>query len=195
MPNIKPIASSLTTTKIVRPSSPSVKATEPLRSTGLSTVRPRPAIITKAKIDPAHHPATRIPTATQPPTRVSDLDVLMNRQQADETKSVASRSNSLSSSTVLDQIPRILFLPETVKHVRPVRSEELKIFSSQVPSDQFNRTHESLSTVQLESTDEPEPVADLSGSSNLTRDLSEDSLNEHYHIQKLLQHSKWKCLA
>ena len=204
--NIRPIiTSSPTTTKIVRPSSPAVKTREPVRTAAVLTARPRPGqtIATRAKIVTRHPPATPIPTLAQPSTRVSDLDALITQQQQeDETKRVSSRSNSLSSSTILDQIQRVLFLPETVKHVRPVRSEELKIFSSQIPSDQLNLTNESLTTLKtdaLESIPDPESVADRSEpsskTSNRARDLSEDSLNEHHHIRRILQKSTWNHLA
>jgi hypothetical protein len=73
------------------------------------------------------------PTLTTP--RVSDLDVLMAERQINNNNNntpsnVPLKSTIISPSPIVNNLRRSLFSTDSVKVVRPVRSQELKIFSS-----------------------------------------------------------------
>lgn len=76
-----------------------------------------------------------------------------------------------------------------MKIVRPVRSQELKLFSCHLTPEKIVPKNESLSTLTPSSYDsiDDNQLIQSKIPSNINRDFSEDSLNEHYHIQKLLQ--------
>jgi hypothetical protein len=168
---------------------------------------------------------TRIPIIVQSISstpRVSDLDALMAEKHTDKIKTppvIELKSTLISPSPLANTIRRSLFSTDSVKIVRPVRSQELKIFSchltpeispSKPPppptpsvSDDISyqsNIDETLSTLTWTS---PEQKTDnqlidknddsSSNASVVRHDLSEDSLNslnEHYHIRQLLKSSK-----
>ena len=72
-----------------------------------------------------------------------------------------------------------------MKHIRPVRSRELKLFSCHLTPEVSVPKNESSSTLT------PSPYHSIhdhqENISGVLRDFSEDSLNEHHHIQNLLQ--------
>lgn len=114
---------------------------------------------------------------------MTDLDALIAEQEKQRS---IDRSTSIIPSTLIQSA---LFSTETVKHVRPVRSEQLKLFSCHLATGIPLPTQESVSTLTPSSyhsiTDKPPSLPALIGDS--IRDFSEDSLNEHNHTQKLLQ--------
>jgi hypothetical protein len=183
------VSSSATIIKSPRPRYTLAKSSEPPRSITTTSTRPRPSqvISNKPKISTTtNNSKTRIPTVIQQSRRVSDLDALMAEQRDN-------KSTIISPSPIINS----LFSPDTVKLVRPVRGQELKIFSNHLTSEISFQTSESLSTLtppSLESIVDSKSIEknnDYSCSSFIvTRDFSEDSLNEHYHIQKLLKQSK-----
>ena len=118
---------------------------------------------------------------------------------------------------IVNNIRRSLFSTDSVKVVRPVRSQELKIFSCHLTTDTTSalptitvsneiyqsNIDETLSTLTPTSslsqkTDNKSLNSQIidknddasSNTSAILRDLSEDSLNEHYHIKQLLKSSK-----
>jgi hypothetical protein len=159
------------------------------------------------------------PMSTTP--RVSDLDVLMAAKHIDNTKTPPKnqvKSTVISPSPLANNFQRSLFSTNTVKIVRPVRSQELKIFSchltpeisspkpplpSPISDETSNQSNidETLSTLtQTSSEQKPDNQIDeksddsSSNTSDIRHDLSDDSLNslnEHYHIRQLLKSSKW----
>jgi len=219
-----------TTNKSIRPHYTFSKSPEQLRSVTGTVTRPRPAhtIVNKSKIGTANTTTsnikTRTPTIAQPTSstpRVSDLDVLMAEKHINNNKTspdVELKPTIISPSPPVNNIRRSLFLTDSVKVVRPVRSQELKIFSchlttetsksppkvSNEMSSQLN-IDDTLSTLTPTSseqkTDNKSPNNLIieqnddssSNTSAVLRDLSEDSLNslnEHYHIRQLLKSSK-----
>jgi hypothetical protein len=128
----------------------------------------------------------------------------MAEQQKQIASKVSDKPKIIPPSPLVNNIQRSLFSKDSVKLVRPVRSQELKLFSCHLPPQTLTslpdeisfQTNESLSTLtppSLESITDNKPNDDSNSPSNLTsitRDFSEDSLNEHHHIQKLLQQSK-----
>jgi hypothetical protein len=112
---------------------------------------------------------------------------------------------------LVNNIRRSLFSTDSVKVVRPVRSQELKLFSCHLTTDTTpalpttttvsNEIHptnagETLSTLTPISSEQKTDKNDDFSSNNsaILHDLSEDSLNEHYHIKQLLKSSKL-CLS
>ena len=78
----------------------------------------------------ARTPVIVPPMSTTP--RVSDLDVLMAAKHIDNNKTPPKnqlKSTVISPSPLANNFQRSLFSTNTVKIVRPVRSQELKIFS------------------------------------------------------------------
>lgn len=76
--------------------------------------------------------STNAPPPPLPPStaRVSDLDALMAEQQHNQTPPhIPTKSFTISPPSMVHPIRCSLFSPESVKVVRPVRSQELKIFS------------------------------------------------------------------
>ena len=132
----------------------------------------------------------------------------MAEQQNKITSKLSDKPTTVSPPPIANNIQHSLFSKDSVKLVRPIRSQDLKLFSCHltpeiltlIPDGISFQTNESLSTLtppSLESiTDNKstENKNDYSNSSSnitsITRDFSEDSLNEHYHIQKLLKQSK-----
>jgi hypothetical protein len=131
------------------------------------------------------------------------------------------KSTIISPPPIVNNIRRSLFSTDSVKVVRPVRSQELKLFSCHLTTDTTsalpttatvsNEIHpsnadETLSTLtpilSEQKTDNKllnNQIIDKnedfsSNNSAILRDLSEDSLNEHYHIKQLLKSSKL-CLS
>ena len=130
------------------------------------------------------------------------------------------KSTNISTSPIANNIRRSLFLTDSVKVVRPVGSHELKIFSCPLPTETLPGTlsaplapsnelscesnnDEKLSTLTPTSlnpttdknfSNHEAIIKDADSSSNIsavTHDLSEDSLNEHYQIKKLLNTGKY----
>jgi hypothetical protein len=156
---------------------------------------------------------------TPPSTaRVSDLDALMAENHHPQTPpNVELKSPIISPSSMVNNIRRSLFSTDSFKVVRPVRSQELKIFSCHLSSDisipvQTSRVSDDISYDETYSTLTPSSSEfktdnksldnqiieksdnSLSNTSAVLRDLSEDSLNslnEHYHIRQLLKTSKF----
>jgi len=132
----------------------------------------------------------------------------MAEQQKQNASKVSDKPKIIPPSPLVNNIQRSLFSKDSVKLVRPVRSQELKLFSCHLPPQTLTslpdeisfQTNESLSTLtppSLESITDNKPTDNKNDDSNspsnltsITRDFSEDSLNEHHHIQKLLQQSK-----
>jgi hypothetical protein len=160
----------------------------------------------------------RIPTVVQPTSstaRVSDLDALMAEKQVHINKippTIELKSTIISPSPMANNIRRSLFSTDSVKVVRPVRSQELKIFSSHLTSETskppvppriMNETFSILIPTSSEQKTDNNKSPDnyiteknddsYSNTSAVLRELSEDSLNslnEHYHIRQLLKSSK-----
>jgi len=205
------------------------KSPEPLRSVTLSVTRSRPAhtVVNKSKNIPSiTHSKIRSPLTNSTTPRVSDLDALMAEKQIDNTQTqISSPPNNEIKSTLIPPVPivnnirRSLFSPDTVKVVRPVRSQELKLFSCHLTNEQTSPSikliDEISSSVNIDetlSTLTPKSINDQTSSSQtndkqddspssssntsaILRDLSEDSLNslnEHYHIRQLLKNSTSK---
>jgi hypothetical protein len=160
-------------------------------------------------------PAMTQKASTSTP-RVSDLDVLMAEKHVNtkivpsvELKSTDKRK-IISPSPLVNNIRRSLFSTDAVKVVRPVRSQELKIFSSHLITESTpvidevscqSNIDETLSTLTPSTERKADKKSfdnqtmdkndDLSSNTSvLIRNLSEDSLNEHHHIRQLLQSSK-----
>ena len=157
----------------------------------------------------------RIPIFVQPTppsttARVSDLDALMAEKQT--PPAVEFKPPTIPPSPLVNNIRRSLFSADSVKVVRPVRSQELKIFSCHLPSEisppartshaadeiSYDETYSTLtpSSSELKSDNPINEQCDQSPSNTsvVLRDLSEDSLNslnEHYHIRQLLKTSKF----
>jgi hypothetical protein len=154
----------------------------------------------------------RIPTFVKPtpptPTtaRVSDLDALMAEKHNHKSPPTIELKPTITSpSPMTNNIRRSLFSTDSVKVVRPVRSQELKIFSCHlspeisIPSQPPARTSDEISYVsnidETYSTLTPSSSDlktdnksldnqiieksdnSLSNTSAVLRDLSEDSLN------------------
>ncbi|CAF0935566.1 unnamed protein product, partial [Adineta ricciae] len=184
-------------TKPSRPRYTLAKSSEPLR-----TVTPTPPTSTRTSASKSTKPApatvkARPPPVTHQSARVSDLDALIAQRQA-QTKAKKPTSIPVTSVTN-NKIRQSLFTKNTVKLVRPVRSQELKTFSChltpEVPNIVSNevvcQTNESLSTLtppSLESITETKTIEKKEDSStpSIAHDFSEDSLNEHHHGQKLV---------
>ncbi|CAF1261920.1 unnamed protein product [Adineta steineri] len=216
--NQKTVSSSSITNKSVRPRYTLAKSSETPRSAGtiattttITTAPVRPTkktlIVNKPNLT-ATKPTTnsiktRKPIVNQQSARVSDLDVLMAERQ--KTTTTSKKSTIVTPSPVVNNIQQSLFRKDKIKVVRPVRSQELKLFSCHltpkipptVPNEIIYQTNESLSTLtpsSFESIADNKPIEkkeECSDSSSnvisINRDFSEDSLNEHYYIQKLLQ--------
>lgn len=149
-------------------------------------------------------------------SHVSDIDLLRDTSQKKNTSKLSDKSRFITSSPIIHNIRTALFSKDNVKRVRPVRSEELKSFSChltpEIPKSRPNAksSENSESTLALQSASsecttytesldeqllkEQNIDQDLPSSiSNNTREFSVDSLNEHDHIQKLLEQSKFSC--
>ena len=207
------------TNKSIRSNNTVSKSPEPLRTVTGTVTRPRPAhsLVNKSKMNT--NIKTQIPTIIQPTSttpRVSDLDALMAEKQnkpktPSPTATVEVKTTFVSPAPVVNNIRRSLFSPDSVKVVRPVRSQELKIFSCHLTTDKTppideissaSNIDETLSTITPPSISEeikndnqtPDKHDDSSSNTSaVLRDLSEDSLNslnEHYHIRQLLKSSK-----
>ena len=158
-----------------------------MRSVGGPT-RPRPGqtSTTKPNTSPTKTFKTHIPIIRQQSARVTDLDAVLAEQEKQKT--------IINPSTF---IQHSLFSKDTVKLVRPVRSEELKLFSCHLTPEISLPTNESLSTLTPSSSNSikdnqiiekrTDNLNSPSNISDVTRDFSVDSLNEHHHIQRLLQ--------
>jgi len=211
------ISSSPTKNKSIRPHYTVSKSPEQLRSITGTVTRPRPAhtIVNKSKmgtVNTATNIKTRTPInvqSTSSTPRVSDLDVLMAEKHVNNNKilpNVELKSTIITPSPIVNNIRRSLFSTDSVKVVRPVRSQELKIFSchlttetSQAPSvvpkasDEISsqsNIDETLSTLtpisSVQETNNNESLDNQiieknddssSNTSAVLRDLSEDSLN------------------
>ncbi|CAF4908525.1 unnamed protein product, partial [Rotaria magnacalcarata] len=222
------ISSSPTTNKSSRPQYTVSKSPEKLRSvTGIVTrLRPAHTIVNKSKLDNSststNHLKSRTPNTVRTVSssvatpRVSDLDALMAEKYTNNNKippSVQLKSTILFPTPIVNNIRRSLFSTDSVKVVRPVRSQELKLFSCHLtpdistlaaPSDEipYKSTvdetvsiltpippseqitdHKNLDNQSIAKIDDSSSIATAS---TIIHDLSEDSLNEHYHIRKLL---------
>ncbi|CAF3310929.1 unnamed protein product [Rotaria socialis] len=222
------ISSSPTTNKSNRPQYAVSKSPEKLRSvTGIVTrLRPAHTIVNKSKPDnsntPTNHLKSRTPNTVRTVSssvatpRVSDLDALMAEKYINNNKtppSVQLKSTILFPTPIVNNIRRSLFSTDSVKVVRPVRSQELKLFSCHLTPDTSTHAaasdeisyesnidekvsiltstppleqiadHKTFDNQSIAKIDEPSSIATAF---TITHDLSEDSLNEHYHIKKLL---------
>ncbi len=225
------ISSSPTTTtnKSIRPHYTFSKSPEQLRSVTGTVTRPRPAhtIVNKSKMVTANTKTTDIKTRTpiiiaqpSPSTpRVSDLDVLMAEKHIHNNNKTSPhielKPTIISPSPLINNIRPSLFLTDSVKVIRPVRSQELKIFSCHLTTEPSKVSDEILSQLNIDETlSTLTPISSeqktdnksldnliidqnddsSSNTSAVLRDLSEDSLNslnEHYHIRQLLKSSKY----
>ena len=213
------VSSTPSTPKSTGPRYTLSKSPEPLRPATGTVNRPRPAhtVVNKSRMGTANTTASPMKTPTsvivqQPTTaRVSDLDALMAKKQPTiqsprtlELKTPA-KPSIISPSPVTDTIRRSLFSTNAVKHVRPVRSQELKIFSCHLTPDNHvhsiisddvssasnsDETHSTLTDCRIDRVTRQTPIADTNASP-VVRELSEDSLNEHHHIKQLLESSKY----
>lgn len=141
----------------------------------------------------------------------------MAEKQIDSTPTQISSPNNETKSTLIPSVPivnnirRSLFSPDSVKIVRTVQSQELKLFSCHLTNEQQSNKQtdeisspvnidETLSTLTPLSINEQTPDNQSndkhddssSDTSAILRELSEDSLNslnEHYHIRQLLKNS------
>lgn len=194
-----PLRPSIQTTKTISTPSPRTRYTlskspEPLRSVTGTVTRPRPIQATVTK-------SSRMTTRTSPspvvPPRVSDLDSIMAKTKANQRPQQQEAKSVVKPSPLTGNICRSLFTANVVKVVRPVRSQELKIFSCPNTENSVSlivdqhmdhsNTDESTSTLTIPSI--PHDLA--SPTTHVPRDLSEDSLNEHHHIKQLLQTSNF----
>ena len=152
-------------------------------------------IPSKTNISPTKNIRSSIPIVSSTRTRVTDLDAVIAEREKHRTIKSSDQSSSIIPSTVIQSA---LFSKDNVKHIRTVRSEELKLFSCHLTTDIPVPTQESGSTLTPSSygsiNANPDIMQqindDIHPSSHISdgiRDFSEDSLNEHNHIQKLLQ--------
>ncbi|CAF1109665.1 unnamed protein product, partial [Adineta ricciae] len=227
--NQRTISSSPTTpSKIIRPQRTATKSPEPLRPVTGTITRPRPAhtVVNKSKMCTTNNqPKSRIPAVVvQAPCssvtttpRVSDLDVLMAEKQNNNVSPnrIEEKSSAISPSPIANNIRRSLFSANTVKVVRPVRSQELKTFSCHLTTPTTAKATVSRENHELHIDETPSTVTTTTTSSTVSqtkidhplhidhtcernddsssttsailRDLSADSLNEHYHIRQLLK--------
>ncbi|UJR31909.1 hypothetical protein I4U23_019383 [Adineta vaga] len=213
------ISSSPTTPhKVIRPHHIPSKSPEQLQSVTGTLTRSRPvhAVVNKSKMVSTNNPTKiRTPTVVVQPTsttpRVSDLDELMAEKQNNKLspKHIEKQSTVITPSPIADNICRSLFSTNSVKVVRPVRSQELKTFSCHLTTSAtvtttsnekqslyINETASTITPAVLEQ--KPDNLLQAnhnldknddssSNASGILRDLSEDSLNEHYHIKQLLK--------
>ncbi|CAF3706813.1 unnamed protein product [Rotaria sp. Silwood1] len=171
----------------------------------IPTIKNKPnIIITKPIINNTKKHISSI--VQQQPARVSDIDVLIAEQNKNKNISkLPVKPIIVSPSPIINNIQQSLFSKDTIKRIRTVRSHELKLFSCHlIPeiSDKISsQTNESLSTLtptSLESITDNNNNKSINDQlqntnkscSNIStdmRDFSEDSLNEHDHIQRLLK--------
>lgn len=249
-PSSRTISSSPSKVKTVtRPHYTLSKSPDKLRTVTGTVARPRPSptIVNKSKpicanttTNNSKARTSNIVKSASPSVatrRVSDLDALMaekhinNNNNNNHTKTSpdidmkpSAVFTPLPPPPIVNNIRRSLFSKDSVKIVRPVRSQELKTFSSQLSTDislsssspppqttvaptasdeiseiTIDETLSTLTPISFEqqtdsnSHDNEIIVKHDDSSSNasvLTHELSEDSLNEHYHIRKLLNDSK-----
>ena len=167
-------------------------------------------------------PRTSVLAPPSSTARVSDLDALMAEQQQHSqiAANVPVQPSTISPPPMVNQIRCSLFSTDSVKVVRPVRSQELKIFSCHLtpqlsPPSQSSKVSDEISypsnidetcstltpsssELQTNKPSSEQPIIlqkddSSSNTSAVLRDLSEDSLNslnEHYHIRQLLKTSK-----
>ncbi|CAF4741806.1 unnamed protein product [Rotaria sp. Silwood1] len=235
------ISSSPTTNKSIRPHYTLSKSPEKLRSANGTVTRSRPpqTVVNKSKLNNTNPSTNNIKTQTSvvipsvsssvATPRVSDLDALMaekhinnnNNNNNNTSHNIELKSTIIFPPPIVNNIRRSLFSTDSVKVVRTVRSQELKLFSchlntetsssssSSSPSPQplpaasneisyesnIDETPSTLTPISLgqitdkKSFDNQIIIKNDDSSSTtsaITRDLSEDSLNEHYHIRKLL---------
>ncbi|CAF4285050.1 unnamed protein product [Rotaria sp. Silwood2] len=199
----------ITSTKPVE-SLPSVRIT-PTHPQSRSTIINKPnIIITKPSIT-TNNNKTHTSSAVRQPAHVTNLDTLIAGEQ---NKKQSVKPTIISPSRIINNVQHSLFSKDTVKRIRPVRSHELKLFSCHLtpdisPDEILSQTNESLSTLtpcSLESITDNKSTDnqlhktnnnDSKPSSNIStdmRDFSEDSLNEHDYIQRLLKQSKFISL-
>lgn len=185
----------------------------------------------KSKVNQKNSPTNNIKTHTPniiqtasssvATPRVSDLDALMAEKDIsndnNQPHTIELKSTVVFPTPTINHIRRSLFSTDSVKVVRTVRSQELKLFSchltpditTSTPSDEKSyesnteekylnhvpsdvkpgkKSFDNLNFVKYD--DSSSTVTTTTTNSTMTRDLSEDSLNEHYHIRKLLNTSK-----
>jgi hypothetical protein len=120
-----------------------------------------------------------------------------------QNKKSSNKPKIVSSPPKINHIKHALFSKNTVKIVRPVRSQELKLFSSHLTPDKPAQTNNSVSTLtppslelitdkkanKVTGKNDDYPYSSHNNS-GVIRDFSADSLNEHHHLQKLLKQSK-----
>jgi hypothetical protein len=167
----------------------------PTRSVGAITPpRSGQRTTTKPNTSPTKNIKTRIPVVPQQSARVTDLDTAI-AEQKQKTLKLCDRPKLITASKLIQPT---LFSKDSVKHIRTVRSRELKLFSCHLTppeiSGQKNESSSTLTPSSYESIHDQQFIEkqndDLDTSSNISgvfRNFSEDSLNEHHHIQKLLQ--------
>ncbi|CAF3419610.1 unnamed protein product [Rotaria socialis] len=193
--NQKTVSASVTTNKSPSPRVTSVKPGESVRNT--TTTIPNRPIINTTKTTTNIYNKIPVTTVVKQRARVSDLDALMTEQRKSTSKLV-NKSPVVLPSSITNNIRKSLFSKDTVKRVQPVRSHELKLFSCHLTPDVSSQNDESILTLtpcSLESIKDNQLVETKDQYTNqsstiaavMKRDFSEDSLNEHDHIQKLLQ--------
>ncbi|CAF1284805.1 unnamed protein product [Rotaria sordida] len=193
-PPIPSITNQKTIHKSSRPPFTSTKPTESFPSVRITSTRPQSgSIITKITTTNNNKPPTSS-VVRQP------AHVLIAEQQNNNT--LPPPTIVLPSSSIINNGQHVLFSKDTVKRIRPVRSHELKLFSNHLTPEILSQTNESLSTLtpsslesiinnksidnQLQKTNNNNTNLSSNISSDM-RDFSEDSLNEHEHIQRLLK--------
>ncbi|CAF4125029.1 unnamed protein product [Rotaria sp. Silwood2] len=199
----------ITSTKPVE-SLPSVRIT-PTHPQSRSTIINKPNIIITKPSTTTNNNKTHTSSAVRQPAHVTNLDTLIAGEQ---NKKQSVKPTIISPSRIINNVQHSLFSKDTVKRIRPVRSHELKLFSCHLtpdisPDEILSQTNESLSTLtpcSLESITDNKSTDnqlhktnnnDSKPSSNIStdmRDFSEDSLNEHDYIQRLLKQSKFISL-
>ncbi|CAF3743455.1 unnamed protein product [Rotaria sordida] len=235
------ISSSPTTNKSIRPQYTLSKSPDKLRSANGTVTRPRQpqTIVKKSKLNNTNTTTNNIKTRTSvvvqsasssvATPRVSDLDALMaekhiinnnnNNNDDDNNNNNKTSHNIELKSTIIfpppivNNIRRSLFSTDSVKVVRPVRSQELKLFSYHLITEPLSLPQPSPASNEISCESNIDDTLSIltplsagqiidnkfvdneiiiknddasSITSVITRDLSEDSLNEHYHIRKLL---------
>lgn len=148
---------------------------------------------------------TPMTTVVKQRARATDLDALMAAEQQQQQNKTQSKlidrlPTVVITSPMINNVRKSLFTKDTVKRVQPVRSHELKLFSNHLTSDICVQSDESsltLTPCSLESIKDSksnenhiEENNNQNQTINVIRDISEDSLDEHDHIQKIIRTSK-----
>ena len=217
----KAVSSSITIDKSCRPHLVSSKLAESCRtvSNAKTHLRWKPLIVNKsntsiAKTGTNNRKAARS-NDVQQSAFISDLDGLTFKQQNQKIPKLSAQAPIILPSSIDHSISHALFSKDTVKRVRPVRSDELKLFSCHFTPEISTSTKTKIllqtegelppnlaksSLIPInddDSTNKESPEKNIDNSESFTnisaavRNFSEDSLNEHNHIHKLPKQRKF----